>query len=186
MFLRKIEKLNKTCHHLTLNWELVIDTVKSFKLTNHTISVLLSNLITGRANAFPGISASPFNTNVLFFNQCRGRGFPPPHHAIFSRLWPDTWPAQSSAGTAWGAGLPEHAGEPGFSCSARRNVSVIPHQSVAADDSKWHYNESGEVERAGYCDVLLLPTLLSAEWERRGTRAWCQEKCPLGNVGESG
>lgn len=65
MFLRKMEKLNKTCHHLTLNWDLIIDTVKSFKWTN-TISVLHSNLITGRANAFPGISASPFNTNVLF------------------------------------------------------------------------------------------------------------------------
>lgn len=65
-----------------------------------------------------------FNIDVLFAASM-GAGDSPPIYAVLVQPLGQTLGRPSPVWHATKRGLPGHAGEPGCSCSARRNVSVI-------------------------------------------------------------
>lgn len=102
-----------------------------------------------------------------------GQGIPPllPIYAVLVQPFGQTlgWPSPVWHGVK--QGLPEHAGEAGFSCSARRNVSVIAASPPPVRIQNGKNNGRGELEEVcGPRDLLRLPTCVSVEQTWEGTR----------------
>lgn len=66
-----------------------------------------------------------FNTEVLFSVGLGAGDSPLPIYAVLVQPFGQTLGRPSPVWHSVKQGLPGHAGEPGFSCSTRRNVSVI-------------------------------------------------------------
>lgn len=76
------------------------------------------------STCLPRYIAFHFNIDVLF-SASVGAGDSPPIYAVLVQPLGQTLGRPSPVWHGMKRGLPGHAGEPGCSCSARRNVSVI-------------------------------------------------------------
>lgn len=106
----------------------------------------------------------PFQHRCIVFSQHGGRGFPPIYAVLVQPLG-QTLGRPSPVWHGIKRGLPGHAGEPGCSCSRSQECVSHPCQSIAADNSKWQYNESGEVESSV---VLWCATLTHSVYQWSG------------------
>lgn len=115
---------------------MVMDTVRILKCTHPTISALQPFFFFS-CDFFDSITSndrmstclfryitSHFNIDVLF-SASMGAGDSPRIYAVLVQPLGQTLGQPSPVWHGIKRGLPGHAGEPGCSCSARRNVSVI-------------------------------------------------------------